>query len=559
MISICCLRSRSRNNLTTKVNLAANPTPSHSLTTTTSTAAAAVTSGNAYCANGPTVNFSLLKRPNVSSSSSVELSSLLPKKVQTKPLEYSLSSVRFLDELGEGEFGKVYRGELASTATTVVPCVIKTLHVDANSKLRNEFKRQAENLNNLHHPNVLTLLGVVLRDEPFSMLFESSMSEGDLHEFLIAHSPNVRSMDIPSSNMFTGKKILDICDFLHILTQIAAGMEYLSSCNYVHKDLAARNCTVGGHMTVKIGQIALSKDVYACDYYRFHSNSTKGHLPLRWMSPEAIVFGKFTTWSDIWSFGVVLWEVFSYGLQPFYGYSNEEVIQMVQSKHLLRCPENCPSHIFNLMTCTWHEEPTKRPSFVELHTQLRNWKAVYDNPTSNTCSSLTPHHSHHQNGGSGGSGDSSHNSSHCSKSSRSLPPPPHHGGLKNVSTSGHSRYPQTQPNTPNHSSHYSSQPIKGATSGPLHVSIPTGQPQPPPPPPPLGGHFAHMNHHHLQQHFSSTPLTPQSHHINLNQQHFMTNHSVNQVDHHFSRPSTPNGSTTATTAITLSSFRPSGF
>ena len=543
MISICCLRTRSRNNLTTKVNLAANVTPSHSLTTT------AITSGNTYCANAQAVNFALLKRPNVSSSS-VELSSLLPKKVTTsKPHEYSLSSLRFLDELGEGDFGKVYRGELASTSTAVVPCVIKTLKVDANSKLRSEFKRQAEVLNSLHHPNVVTLLGVVLRDEPFSMLFESSMSEGDLHEFLIAHSPNVRSMDIPSNNSYSGKKILDMCDFLHILTQVAAGMEYLSSNNYVHKDLSARNCSVGGHMTVKIGQMALSKDVYACDYYRFHSNSLKGLLPLRWMSPEAIVFGKFTTASDIWSFGVVIWEVFSYGLQPFYGFSNEEVIQMVQSKHLLRCPDNCPSHIFNLMNATWHEEPSKRPSFVDLHTQLRNWKAVYDNPNSN-CP--LPH------SGSGGSGDSSHNSSHCSKSSRSLPPPPLGPLCVGKGASGHSRYPQTQPNTPNHSSHYSSQPIKGATSGPLHVSIPSANSAVPPP---LGPHFTHMNHHHIQQHFanSNTPLTPQPHHINLSQQHFMTNHNSNQVDHHhFSRPSTPNGSA-ATPGISRSNFRPSGF
>lgn len=523
------------------------------------------TNGNSYCL--PPVNVSLLKRSPNSSSSSVELSSLLPKKSQIKPTEYGISSINFLDELGEGEFGKIYRGELASTSSTILPCIIKTLKVEANFKLRMEFKKQADILNNLHHPNVLTMLGVMLHDEPNSMLFELNMTEGDLHEYLVAHSP--RSIDIPNQSYNGNNKILNMCDFLHILIQIAAGMEYLSTCHYIHKDLAARNCTVGRHMTVKIASIALSKDVYACDYYRFHSSTIKGYYPLRWMPPEAFLLGKFSTASDIWSFGVLMWEVFSYGLQPYYGHSNEKVMQMVQSKHLLRSPETCPSHMYQLMTSTWNENALKRPSFVELHTQLRNWKAVYDNSDPNSSlvpGSMVASSSHPLT--QSNSSDSSHNSSHCSKSSRSLPPPPPSSMNMKVTSGGNNnnnnnsshvahRYPQTQPNTPNHSSHYSSQPIKGATSGPLHVLIPSSNVPPTvQPPPPLGPHFTHMNHHHIQQHFSAAtamPLTPQAQHFTLNQGHFLSNNSDH---HHFSRPSTPSG---PVTPLNRCNFRPSAF
>ncbi|XP_026686010.1 tyrosine-protein kinase transmembrane receptor Ror-like [Diaphorina citri] len=124
------------------------------------------------------------------------------------------------------------------------------------------------------------------------------------------------------------------------ILQVAAGMAYLCSHHYVHRDLAARNCLVGDGLTVKISDFGLSRDVYASDYYRIQSKSL---LPVRWMPPESILYGKFTTESDVWSYGVVLWEVYSYGLQPYYGYSNQEVIEMIRSRQMLRGPEDCPT------------------------------------------------------------------------------------------------------------------------------------------------------------------------------------------------------------------------
>lgn len=127
------------------------------------------------------------------------------------------------------------------------------------------------------------------------------------------------------------------------------------------------------YLTLDFG---LSRDIYQENYYRVHSKSL---LPIRWMPAEAIIYGKFSTESDIWSFGVVLWELFTYGMQPYYGKNNQEVIEMIRSRNLLECPEKCPLNIYNMMLECWHEQPSKRISFSELHTRLRNLKAVYSN------------------------------------------------------------------------------------------------------------------------------------------------------------------------------------
>lgn len=170
-----------------------------------------------------------------------------------------------------------------------------------------------------------------------------------------------------------------------ILCVNIAGMEYLSGHHYVHRDLAARNCLVGDNLTVKISDFGLSRDVYSSDYYRVQSKSL---LPVRWMPPESILYGKFTTESDVWSYGVVLWEIYSYGLQPYYGYSNQEVIDMIRSRQLLPCPEDCPSRLYTLMIECWHEVPSRRPQFPEINSRLRSWW-----PTSpNACGVLGNYH-----------------------------------------------------------------------------------------------------------------------------------------------------------------------
>ncbi|XP_055613922.1 tyrosine-protein kinase transmembrane receptor Ror-like, partial [Uranotaenia lowii] len=270
--------------------------------------------------------------------------------------QYTLQDVRFVEELGEGAFGKVYKGELTQKDGDKIFVAVKALKENASAKTQADFKREIELISDLKHDNIVCILGVVLKEEPLCMLFEY-MAQGDLHEFLIANSPN------------EGKQLTQL-QFLSIAQQICDGMEYLASHHYVHRDLAARNCLVGDHLTVKISDFGLSRDIYSSDYYRVQSKSL---LPVRWMPSESILYGKFTTESDVWSFGVVLWEIYSYGLQPYYGYSNQEVINMVRARQLLPCPEACPSAVYSLMVECWHEQAVRRPTFPEIGHRLKIW------------------------------------------------------------------------------------------------------------------------------------------------------------------------------------------
>lgn len=306
---------------------------------------------------------------NPGPSSPMEMSTLLPTHNQSQRShhgsnknnfqsvpQYTYKEVRFLDELGEGAFGKVYKGELKMKLGKIFVAV-KSLKENASAKTQADFQREIELISELKHPNVICLLGIVVKQEPMCMLFEY-MSEGDLHEFLIANSPEEG-------------KCLTHDQFLDIAIQIGQGMDYLSGNHYVHRDLAARNCLVSKDLVVKISDFGLSRDMYSCDYYRVQSKSL---LPVRWMPPESILYGKFTTESDVWSYGVVLWEIYSYGLQPYYGYNNQEVINMIRSRKLLPCPDACPSYSYALMVECWAEQANRRPNFSEIVHRLKVWK-----------------------------------------------------------------------------------------------------------------------------------------------------------------------------------------
>ncbi|XP_063603462.1 tyrosine-protein kinase transmembrane receptor ROR2-like isoform X1 [Penaeus indicus] len=396
----------------------------------------------------------------------VELNALLPKQQQLRAREFPLANVRFMQELGEGAFGKVYKGELQGMSPdgSSVLVAIKTLKENATAKTRQDFHREVELMTDLRHPNIVCLLGVVMKEEPMCMLFEH-MSQGDLHEFLISHSP--RSDVSASSDDGMSQAVLEQPDMLVIATQIAAGMEYLASHHYVHRDLASRNCLVGENLTVKISDFGLSRDIYSSDYYRVQSKSL---LPVRWMPPESILYGKFTTESDVWSFGVVLWEIFSYGLQPYYGYNNQEVIDMIRSRHLLPCPEDCPPRIYALMVECWHETPNRRPTFREIHGRLRSWQGLDNGGLVGTLSGSVSGHSGSQHSSTG----PSNNTGSTNLSSNTHPPHlprPYHPGPH--------YQPPGPPHSPAYSAPYQPPPPPGMVPGLYpRLSVPVGHPQP---------------------------------------------------------------------------------
>lgn len=273
-------------------------------------------------------------------------------------------AIHFLHEIGEGCFGKVYKGELRRGDGRQPEVVaVKVLKEAATREAEDDFMREVETMSAFRHPNILALLGVVPRGDGVGaspwMVFEF-MAHGDLAEVLRANS---RALWRP----LPGLPPLNKESLLLVARQVADGMSYLAAQRFVHRDLAARNCLVGAGLCVKIADFGMSRDVYTCDYYKVGGSRM---LPVRWMAPESVLYGRFTLESDVWSFGVVLWEIFSLGKQPYYGQSNEEVVRLVLAGQLLAPPEDCPPLASQLMLQCWRLEPRDRPRFPDMAARL---------------------------------------------------------------------------------------------------------------------------------------------------------------------------------------------
>uniref|UniRef100_A0A673HE58 Tyrosine-protein kinase receptor n=1 Tax=Sinocyclocheilus rhinocerous TaxID=307959 RepID=A0A673HE58_9TELE len=269
-------------------------------------------------------------------------------------------------ELGEGAFGKVFLAECynLSTDQEKILVAVKTLK-EASENARKDFHREAELLTNLQHEHIVTFYGVCVESDPLIMVFEY-MKHGDLNKFLRAHGPDAVLM---ADGQVQQQAELTQSQMLHIAQQIAAGMVYLASQHFVHRDLATRNCLVGENLLVKIGDFGMSRDVYSTDYYRVGGHTM---LPIRWMPPESIMYRKFTTESDVWSLGVVLWEIFTYGKQPWYQLSNNEVIECITQGRVLQRPRTCLKEVYDLMLGCWQREPHTRLNIKEIHNLLLN-------------------------------------------------------------------------------------------------------------------------------------------------------------------------------------------
>ncbi|XP_077376332.1 insulin-like growth factor 1b receptor isoform X2 [Festucalex cinctus] len=269
--------------------------------------------------------------------------------------EVAREKISLSRELGQGSFGMVYEG-IAKGVVKDEPetrVAIKTVNESASMRERIEFLNEASVMKEFNCHHVVRLLGVVSQGQPTLVIMEL-MTRGDLKSYLRSLRPKEQwsSLSLPPL-----KKMLQMAG------QIADGMAYLNASKFVHRDLAARNCMVAEDFTVKIGDFGMTRDIYETDYYR---KGGKGLLPVRWMSPESLKDGVFTTNSDVWSFGVVLWEIATLAEQPYQGLSNEQVLRFVMEGGLLEKPQNCPDMLFELMRMCWQYNPKMRPSFVEI-------------------------------------------------------------------------------------------------------------------------------------------------------------------------------------------------
>ncbi|TSL68180.1 NT-3 growth factor receptor [Bagarius yarrelli] len=268
-------------------------------------------------------------------------------------------------ELGEGAFGKVFLAECYNLSPTKEKMLVavKTLK-DPTLGARKDFQREAELLTNLQHEHIVKFYGVCVDGDPLIMVFEY-MKHGDLNKFLRAHGPDATILVDGHPMQNNGE--LGLSQMLHIGTQIAAGMVYLSSQHFVHRDLATRNCLVGNGLLVKIGDFGMSRDIYSMDYYRVGGHTM---LPIRWMPPESIMYRKFSTESDVWSFGVIMWEIFTYGKQPWFQLSNNEVIECITQGRVLDRPRLCPKEVYDLMLGCWQREPQQRLNIKDIQKVL---------------------------------------------------------------------------------------------------------------------------------------------------------------------------------------------
>ncbi|XP_004452398.2 ALK tyrosine kinase receptor [Dasypus novemcinctus] len=256
--------------------------------------------------------------------------------------------------LGHGAFGEVYEGQVSGVPSDPSPLqvAVKTLPEVCSEQDELDFLMEALIISKFNHQNIVRCIGVSLQALPRFILLEL-MAGGDLKSFLRETRPRPSQ---PSS--------LAMLDLLHVARDIACGCQYLEENHFIHRDIAARNCLLtcpGPGRVAKIGDFGMARDIYRASYYR---KGGCAMLPVKWMPPEAFMEGIFTSKTDTWSFGVLLWEIFSLGYMPYPSKSNQEVLEFVTSGGRMDPPKNCPGPVYRIMTQCWQHQPEDRPNFA---------------------------------------------------------------------------------------------------------------------------------------------------------------------------------------------------
>ncbi|XP_026786295.1 ephrin type-B receptor 3 isoform X1 [Pangasianodon hypophthalmus] len=262
--------------------------------------------------------------------------------------EIDVSCVKIEEVIGAGEFGEVCRGRLKLPGRREIIVAIKTLKVGYTDRQRRDFLSEASIMGQFDHPNIIRLEGVVTKSRPVMILTEF-MENGALDSFLRLND-----------GQFT------VIQLVGMLRGIASGMKYLCDMNYVHRDLAARNILVNSNLVCKVSDFGLSRFLEDDPNDPTYTSSLGGKIPIRWTAPEAIAYRKFTSASDVWSYGIVMWEVMSYGERPYWDMSNQDVINAVEQDYRLPPPMDCPTALHQLMLDCWVKERNLRPKFSQI-------------------------------------------------------------------------------------------------------------------------------------------------------------------------------------------------
>ncbi|CAB4014881.1 ephrin type-A receptor 5 isoform X5, partial [Paramuricea clavata] len=263
----------------------------------------------------------------------------------------------FLERLiGGGEFGDVYKGELTGSNGKKIQIAVKTLKHDASSKSSRDFMLEASVMAQFDYPNVVKMEGVITKTKPRMIVIEY-MSNGSLDNYL-------KNND----GMLTRLQLLGMA------RDVAAGMNYLAEIKFVHRDLAARNVLVNDAMLCKISDFGLSRELETTETQSLGEYATTGgKIPIRWTAPEAIKYRKFSTASDVWSFGILLWEIMSFAQRPYWEWDNFKVMEEVDDGFRLPSPQKCPFGVHSLMLQCWKAERGGRPSFAQITIVIDRW------------------------------------------------------------------------------------------------------------------------------------------------------------------------------------------
>uniref|UniRef100_A0AAX7VN80 receptor protein-tyrosine kinase n=1 Tax=Astatotilapia calliptera TaxID=8154 RepID=A0AAX7VN80_ASTCA len=260
--------------------------------------------------------------------------------------EIDVSYISIERIIGAGEFGEVCSGPLRLPGKREIQVAIKTLKAGYTEQQRRDFLWEASIMGQFNHPNIIRLEGVVTKSKPV-MIITEYMENGSLDTFLKKND-----------GQFT------VIQLVGMLRGIASGMRYLSDMGYVHRDLAARNILVNSNLVCKVSDFGLSRVLE--DDPEAAYTTRGGKIPIRWTAPEAIAYRKFTSASDVWSYGIVMWEVMSYGERPYWEMSNQDVIKAVEESYRLPGPMDCPEALYHLMMDCWQRERSNRPKFDEI-------------------------------------------------------------------------------------------------------------------------------------------------------------------------------------------------
>ena len=293
-----------------------------------------------------------------------------PLEEAEAPTYVEWSNIKLVGKIGEGQFGDVYLAETSSINTIEIGhadpkslVAVKTLKGDYSPSLKQQFEKEIKFMSRLDNANVVKMLGICNKGTPFIMM--EYMSNGDLQLLLGKHYLPEIGKDIAGAVIPVDSVIL-----MYIALQIANGMRYLASYGFIHRDLAARNCLVGEDYVVKIADFGMTQNLYNKAYFLMQGNA---FLPIRWMAPESF-YGRFSTKTDVWSYGVTLWEIYTLcRQQPYDEMTDEEFITDVQNGHNkreLKRPPYIPDEVYNVMITCWNYSPVQRPDFEPLYNQL---------------------------------------------------------------------------------------------------------------------------------------------------------------------------------------------